>query len=256
MIELFETGAWQMTAGERAAFEGILGQLKPALAVEIGTAEGGSLKHIAAHAGEVHSFDLVEPEAEVAAIENVTLHTGDSHALLPQTLAEFAQQGRNVDFVLVDGDHTTEGACQDLADLLDSDAIQRTVIMLHDTANPEVRTGLEAARAGERAKVRVVDLDFVPGYLVKAERFHHECWGGLGLIVVDDSAEMDPPHVVSAIAYPQPEVLASHWQSLSGAAVHDDLERRLAVITNSRSWRATAPFRRAAERLRSRLPGQ
>src|SRR4051812_3963802 len=98
MIELFERPEWQMTYGERVALEGTVSALHPALSLEIGTAQGGSLAQIAAHSDEVHSFDLVRPE-ELRVPENVTLHTGDSHELLPRLLAELSDSGRNVDFV-------------------------------------------------------------------------------------------------------------------------------------------------------------
>lgn len=52
--------------------------------------------------------------------------------------------------------------------------------------NEIVREGLEAAALDTRPNVVYVDLDFVPGYLVRAEPFHHEAWGGLGLVIVDD----------------------------------------------------------------------
>ena len=42
---------WQMTLGERAALEGLLARLRPALAVEIGTAEGGSTRCLGAPRG-------------------------------------------------------------------------------------------------------------------------------------------------------------------------------------------------------------
>src|SRR5438067_2063584 len=99
-LALVEDRVWQMSPGERAAVEGILGELRPALAIEIGTAEGAGLRRIAAHAGEVHSFDLEQPSLEPPA--NAVLHTGDSHHLLPAFLAELAAAGRNVDFALVD----------------------------------------------------------------------------------------------------------------------------------------------------------
>ena len=70
-----------MSLGERAAVEGVLVQLKPSLAIEIGSMEGACLRHIAAHAQEAHSFDLRPPTLELPG--NVTLHTGDSHELLP-----------------------------------------------------------------------------------------------------------------------------------------------------------------------------
>ena len=103
-IEIFEDHVWQMSLGERAAVEGVLSQLRPALAAEIGSMEGACLRRIAAHAGEAHSFDLSPPTLPVP--ENVTVHTGDSHELLAPWLAELEEQGRNLDFVMVDGDHT------------------------------------------------------------------------------------------------------------------------------------------------------
>ena len=61
----FSANPWQMSFGERAAIEGVLAQLRPQLAIEIGTAEGGSLERIAAHSERVISFDLVEPQPQV-----------------------------------------------------------------------------------------------------------------------------------------------------------------------------------------------
>lgn len=45
MIEIFEEPQWQMTPGERAAMEGVLSQLKPNLALEVGTAEWTRVLH-------------------------------------------------------------------------------------------------------------------------------------------------------------------------------------------------------------------
>lgn len=184
-LPMFAADAWQMSYGERAALEGIVAQLRPRLAIEIGTATGGSLKRLAAHSDEVHSFDLVAPGAEVAALENVSFHTGDSHELLPQTLAELAAAGRSVDFVLVDGDHTAEGVRRDLEDLLASDAIQRTVIVLHDTTNDLVRRGIDEVRLEKHPKVALVELDCVAGHLSRRDPYRLQLWGGLGLVLVD-----------------------------------------------------------------------
>ncbi len=179
--QLFDDQVWQMTYGERAAIEGLLSALKPALAIEIGTAEGASVRRIAAHAAEVHSFDLLRPSLELPA--HVHLHTGDSHALLPELLEALAADGRNVDFVLVDGDHSSEGVRADVTALLASPAIAETVIVAHDTANDRVRAGLDAVPYGAYPKVVHVDMDFVPGHLGR-DRFPGELWCGLGLIVV------------------------------------------------------------------------
>lgn len=267
MIELFQRSPWQMTAGERAALDGLLRNLAPKLSIEIGTAEGGSLRCLAERSQEVHSFDVVGPPQDIGELANVTVHTGDSHVLLPEALSRLESAGRSVDFALVDGDHTAAGVRRDVEDLLSSGAVSEAVILLHDTANEEVREGLEAIDFSAWPKVAAVDLDFVPGYLVRVEAFHHEIWGGLGMIVVGDGGG-HRMQLVSEIAYSASEILVRHRRRLldrapAGSAPEDDelgqlrarnadLERRLAVVTGSHSWRATAPLRRLADRLRSR----
>jgi hypothetical protein len=184
-LAIFDDHVWQMSRGERAAVEGVLVQLRPALAVEIGSAEGACLARIAAHAAEVHSFDLTPPTLPVA--DNVTVHTGNSHELLPSFLSELADQGRTVDFVMVDGDHSPEGVRQDLEDLLDSAAITRTVILIHDTANERVRLGVDAVRFAAWPKVSHVELDWIPGQLFAEPKLRNELWYGIGLVQVDSS---------------------------------------------------------------------
>jgi hypothetical protein len=181
--EIFEDAAWQMSLGERVAVEGVLTQLPSALAIEIGSAEGACLCRIAAHAEEVHSFDLVVPSLSIPT--NVTLHTGDSHELLPRFLATLAEQGRNVDFVMVDGDHSPEGVRQDIEDLLNSTALARSIILIHDTANELVRRGVDAVRFEAWPKVAHVELDWIPGQLFAEPALRNELWYGLGLVIVD-----------------------------------------------------------------------
>jgi GT2 family glycosyltransferase/glycosyltransferase involved in cell wall biosynthesis len=183
-----------MSNGERAAVEGVLSRLKPGLAIEIGTAEGATLGSIAGHATEVHSFDLFEPTLPAGKLEHVTIHTGDSHELLPQVLADFAGAGRNVDFVLVDGDHSSAGVKRDLEDLLASPALSRTTILIHDVSNPTVRSGLEAVDYTAYAKVVAVELDWITGYVFSDTHFDHELWGGLGCVTIDATGRPEPGH--------------------------------------------------------------
>jgi hypothetical protein len=178
---------WQMAPGERAAIEGLLSDLKPRLSIEIGTAQGGSLERIAAHSDEVHTFDL-GAEVEQDAFPNVTFQRGDNHVLLPRLLARLEREGRNVDFVLVDADHTREGVRRDLEDLLASGAARRTYIVLHDTMNEDVARGLAAVDFDAHPKVVFVDLGFVA--LRQAPRGLQEIWGGLGLVICDADATL------------------------------------------------------------------
>ncbi len=269
---MFSRQPWQMSYGERAALEGIVSQLRPALALEIGTAEGGSLRRIAAHSTEVHSFDLVPPSPELANLTNATFHTGDSHVLLPQILEELASSGRTVDFVLVDGDHSAEGVRQDLEDLLASPALRQSVILLHDTMNPDVRSGLESFDLVSYENVAFFDFDFLPGYLARREPYRLQLWGGLGLVVLDSEHAFndgggdvtdDRFHSLFAVAHPTVEVMGdveARGLPLDGmdsralearlrdeiVSCRSDLARReqlLRGLEGSLSWRITAPLR-------------
>lgn len=182
---------WQMSWGERFALEGLLSELRPGLAVEIGTAEGGSLARIARHSGEVHAIDVQRTAAAVP--ENVQIHVGDSREVLPRLLAELTDQGRNVDFVLVDGDHSADGVRADLRNLLSSPAVGRAVIVCHDTMNEETRAGIEAAGVVEFEKVRLFQIDLLSGYMGRLEPFRGQLWGGLCLIVVDSDPRSEVP---------------------------------------------------------------
>jgi hypothetical protein len=184
--DLFLAAHWQMAFGERAAVEGLVAALRPALAIELGTAQGGSLSRIAAHSGEVHTFDLEPTAADLPG--HVHQHVGDSHALLPQLLAELAAAGRNVAIALVDGDHTPGGVRRDLTDLLESPAVGHTVIVLHDMANEAVRGGVREVDFARYPRVAYVDLGFVE--IPQREGALAEHWGGLGLVVVDQDGTL------------------------------------------------------------------
>jgi peptidoglycan/LPS O-acetylase OafA/YrhL len=198
---------WQMTLGERAALEGLLARLKPALAIEIGTAEGGSTRCLARHCAEIHAFDLVHPDGLTEELPMVTTHTGDSHELLPAYLERLTAEGRTVDFVLVDGDHTPAGVLRDLQDLLASPAVGPSAIVMHDTTNEDVRAGLTAASLHERPSVAYLDLDFVAGHLSSTGDFAGQLWGGLGLVIVDRDARAERGSVTDGLFEPAGELL-------------------------------------------------
>jgi hypothetical protein len=287
-IDILRDSPWQMSYGERSALEGLLSQRKPSLAVEIGTAEGGSLERIALHSTQVHSFDLVEPQPHIRELPNVTFHIGDSHKLLPEVLEELAAQGRNVDFALVDGDHSTEGVRQDMEDLLNSPATGDTLIVMHDTMNEVVRAGLEETDLEAWPKVAYVELDLVAGYLFREPALFGELWGGLGLVVTSREPRApggharqrrffdayrvvtearDPvleshrqrdraPVLADALPGEEPEYVDPAWQRDQYKAELEQTRAELAhhlVIwdktMNSFSWRVTRPLRDAKARL-------
>jgi hypothetical protein len=186
-IELLSDVDRQMSFGDRAALEGLLAQSRPRLAIEIGTAEGGTLERLAHYSQEALALDLDCSLAQARGLSNVTFHEGDSRVLLPELLATLTAEGRNVDFALVDGDHSSEGVRLDLTALLESPATSESLIVVHDTTNEVVRAGLEQVPYEAYPKVAYVDLDFVPGSVLREPSLLHELWGGLGLVVTNSA---------------------------------------------------------------------
>jgi hypothetical protein len=282
-LPAFSHQPWQMSYGERSTIEGVLAMVKPRLAIEIGRAEGGSLRRIAAHSNEVVSFDVVDAVPELAELSNVRTVTGDSHALLPPELQRIADEGQNVDFVLVDGDHTAPGVRRDMQDLLDSPAIRTTVILAHDTLNEEVRRGLQEVDYDAYEKVGWVDLDFIPGYVARLPARLGECWGGLGLVVVDASGAFRSGGLrrsedlfdQSSLVWPAAGWVRGEGEpgaerlgeiTLIADTLLDDARRENTILTadldrardwldsiqRSASWRLTSPLRAIKRRLRDR----
>jgi hypothetical protein len=176
----------QMSFGERAAFEGVLAQIRPCVAVEIGTAEGGSLRRIARYSTLVHSIDPNHgPVGDVP--PNVQLHTGMSADILPALLAQLSEDPEGLDFALVDGDHSYEGVSADLKMLLSSPSTRQCAILVHDTTNAEVRAGVESVSLERYPGVVYYELDFVPGYVYRTGAATNSAWGGLALILTDES---------------------------------------------------------------------
>ncbi len=281
-MEIFEDSAWPMSRGERAALEGVLGQCRPELAIEIG-AMPGSLERIARHAAEVHSLG-----APRAAIPAVTFHPGAPDELLPALLADLAAAGRNVDFVLLDGE---AGIARQLLALLDSPALARSAILVAGTTGRGVRRQVDSIRFSAWPKVALFEADFVPGHMLAAQP-GHGFGGGLGLVLVDSArlrygtgpviderclptAELfaevrdyvlareaargpgaryggNPidPGQAQVIARLERELKASEHEVKrlrSVARHHEELWRSL---MGSWSWRLTAPLRTALERAR------
>ena len=266
LAELFPASEWPMLPGERFVLEGTLASVKPEVSIEIGTFKGGSLARISAHSRIVHAFDRAfQPEVTPERFPNVILHSGDSHELLPAVLAELATAGTNVDFALVDGDHSARGARRDLEDLLDSPSVGHTAILLHDTLNERVRAAFEAVDYAAYDKVSFVDLDLVQGRVRNEGPLENRRWDGLGLVVTGWSypSEDVPP------VYAGPDVVDAFLRSLgdnSGgrrseyqelALLEEEVEslrRQLTLMERSWSWRITAPLRASRSLIRRAGP--
>jgi hypothetical protein len=181
---------WQMSSCERFALQSLLKRLQPALSLEIGTYQGGSLQVLSRFSQEVISVDI-DPLVEqrlAGKFPNVRYVSGDSTQCLPQLVQELNERKQAVGFILVDGDHSTPGLRRDIEALLELEPRQRMVIIMHDSFNPACREGMRTANWAKSPYVRHVELDFIPGI------YHHDAydtaearsmWGGFGLAVLE-----------------------------------------------------------------------
>jgi Methyltransferase domain len=180
---------WQMTRCEKYAFASLLEIAKPDVAIEIGTYKGGSLQIISQNAKRVYSIDKSPEykEALSAHFANVELLTGNSRQLLPPLLDRIKAKNESLGFVLIDGDHSTEGVRNDVNAVLKYTPVRPLYIVFHDSFHPPSRKGILTADWHLCPFVHYVEVDFIPGV------YHYEAfdtakprsmYGGLSLALM------------------------------------------------------------------------
>ena len=136
---------WQMQQGERFALDGLL-----AAAAAAAGDRGRDLRgrQPAAHRRPRRGRPRLRPRPEGGRARRRVRQRDLPHRRLGRAPAAGAGRARgaragHVDFALVDAAHTREAVRGDGAALLAADACRQTVIVFHDSANAEVRAGLE-----------------------------------------------------------------------------------------------------------------
>ena len=191
------TAHWQMLLAERMALAGLLAQLRPRHALEIGTYHGGSLSLIAQFAERVWAVDI-DPEvpARFAVPPNVDLRIGPPEGLVAGIMDELETSGVALNFILIDADHSTVGVRRDIETVVGRLASPKEpcVIVIHDSGNPACRQGILHADWAACPCVHAVELDLVPGQIIEhalgAER--GEVWGGLALAYLAPTPRTQP----------------------------------------------------------------
>jgi hypothetical protein len=166
--------------------------------------------------------------------------------------------------------------------LLASAAVSTTVIVFHDTMNDEVRAGLAHIDIEAEPKVTYYDPDFLAGRLHYRGDLHHQLWGGFGVMVLGPASRSSiRPSAFDPTAYATYDLVAPvrdalvaqernggpsgpsrvrHALTLSRAdndellhlrAELAELQRAFDEVTNSKSWRLTAPLRATARLMRN-----
>jgi hypothetical protein len=188
---------WQMTRWEKFAFASILEAANPKVALEIGTYQGGSLQVLARRAEKVYSLDLDESlKGRLGPrFPNVEFVSGDSRLILPDVLRQIEERREELGFVLIDGDHSTEGVRHDINAVLRYIPVRRVFIVFHDSFHPPCRQGILSADWSACDYVHYVEVDFVPG-VYHDEAFDtappRSMFGGLAVAVMRPERRAGP----------------------------------------------------------------
>jgi hypothetical protein len=177
---------WEMSPSERVALIFLLEYLKPKVAIEIGTRHGGSLQVISHFSGRVYSLDI-DPEVPArlkGQFHNVEYLIGPSRQTLPPLLQILQRDHADVGFVLVDGDHSSDGVRNDIDNILQFRPTSPLYIVMHDSFNPGCRLGLRQAKWAANPFVHAVELDFVAGLVQPTPAFRNQLWGGLAMAIL------------------------------------------------------------------------
>jgi hypothetical protein len=177
---------WHMSHAERCALLRVLEVSAPQAAIEIGTDQGGCLEQIRTHAETVYSIDI-NPEVACrleTSMPNVEFLTGPSRTMIPFALRRCAETRQELGFVLIDGDHRRQSVMEDIAAVLAWKPTRPLWILMHDSGNPDCRSGIMEAAWTSNPYVQVVDLDFVNGAISDVDEFRDSIWGGLAVALL------------------------------------------------------------------------
>ena len=179
---------WEMSRVERMAFQHLLGNLQPAIALEVGTGEGGSLQAIMQYADEAISIDVnVDTQTSLQKLpcfNGVEFIAGESANVLPEVVHLINKNQLNVNFVYIDGDQSTAGAQSDFEAALKIVPKQPTCIVMHNSFMPQVRRAMINVNWQENAHVHYVDIDYVQGAYVPMEYGACKLIGGLAVALL------------------------------------------------------------------------
>ena len=206
---------WHMTAWERSTLIQLLVNLKPDVSLEIGTFRCGSLRPISHYSRKVYTFDIDANQHRIASLfPSVEFITGNSADTLPPIIQGMNDSDNEINFILVDGSHETDGVCADIAACLQYRPKRSpTAILMHDSSNPKVRRGIEIAPWNDCPFVHELDLDLCPGALYDRSDIKGEIWGGLAAALLLPAARSGPITRRATFQYTREAMLKSSTYS-------------------------------------------
>lgn len=141
-----------MPMHERLLLSAVIANIHPLRALEIGTAYGGSAKIMAETlAMNVTDWRLacLDPEPQLQTSLDYGAHLAVIQAASPSGVeAAFEFLGRQIDFALIDGDHTEAAVYADLQAVMPR-LSRHGLVLVHDAHLPSVKRGLDRAHADD-----------------------------------------------------------------------------------------------------------
>ena len=182
---------WSMSRAEQATLIQVLKSIKPKVAIEIGTFNGGSLQVISGFSEKVYAVDLTPSYRDKRCdnLLNVDYLIGDSKRIIPELVSKLNNSDDVVEFILIDGDHSSEGVLKDITNLLKLISKQPITIILHDSFNPDCRKGMQLYDYNAHPYVNYVELDYVTGAF-NHDGLYREMWGGFACIVLSNEKRL------------------------------------------------------------------
>ena len=180
---------WQMLECERIALTGVLARVRPRGALEIGVYYGGSLSLASQFCQRIVAIDIDPAVRQRFALPaNAELWIGSSADLILHALAIFQKRGLPLEYVLIDAEHSANGVRRDINLVLQYCPTAPMFILVHDSGNPECRSGILSADWRANPYVHSVQCDFVPGQIIEhsIKDGRGEVWGGLALAYLDN----------------------------------------------------------------------
>jgi Methyltransferase domain len=157
--------------------------IRPKVAVDVGTFLGGSSRSLRHFVEHVVTIDCdAERAAGVEGIDGIEFRHGWSWEVLPQVLDEYRG---DIGLVIVDASHEFDDIQRDIGALLDWQPARGVAVVIHDTAMPRCRAGLQAIDWPSGRWLHGVALDWVPAPPGSEV-------GGLGFLWLDHKERTGP----------------------------------------------------------------
>ena len=187
---------WQMNHAERLAITALLTRHRPRCSIEIGALEGGTLSLISQYSELVFLIDADPgiPE-KFGYFKNVCFLTGEPSEILPMLLDELDKENIPADFVLIEGEHSSDGIRREIECLLSYVPKKPFFAIVHDSFDSGCRKGMLDIVWEKSLYVEWVDLDFIPGRISEdKDSTKAEMCGGLALAYFKPSVRNGPPN--------------------------------------------------------------